>query len=332
MPMIAARCRQGWIDISKALAIYLVVLGHLDQSDVVSSFLWTFHVPLFFFVSGYLTRASTPREFIKRLGLRLALPYVVLYVANVILSAVISGQYEPVVIRGELLGILYGTHAYSGFINAALWFLPALMIVESLYHLVVSRFQWAFVPIVLLSYALYRSGQINLWFSVDLALLGLNYFVAGALLKRLNVAERLVGRSRLVVGITFLAAVLTMAAATIGNVWYTGPHYVLSVGAAFAGIIMVIGSAWLIDPWLQQKPDAARVVRFVSENTLFILCFHQFSAALVTQWLPRLSFLPWLLESAVITALAIAILAPFNLLVLRWLPEAIGVRRKRVQS
>ncbi len=320
--------RQGWIDTAKATAIALVVLGHLNQSDFVSSFLWTFHVPLFFFVSGFLSKPVTTRQFGERLLTRLALPYVYLYVANVVITALINNAYQPSAIGGELLGIVYGTHAYPGFINAALWFLPALMTVEVLYHLVLRRYPLAYLPIIALSYAIYRSGHIDLFFSVDLALLGLNYFVAGAMLHRFNVMDRLRGRYGLAIAITVGASVATLAAASIENVWYTGPHYALSLLAGCVGISMILAGAWLIDPWLQRTRYVARAIRFVSANTLFVLCFHEYSASLVTHVLPPGWLGSWLAESTVITILAIAVLAPFNLLVLRFLPSMIGVRPK----
>ncbi len=324
--------RQGWIDTAKALAIYLVVLGHLDQSDLVSSFLWTFHVPLFFFVSGYLSKSVTPHAFGRRLLTRLALPYVYLYMANVGLSALINHSFQPSTIGAELLGIVYGTHAYPDFINAALWFLPALMIVETLYHLVLRRYPLAYVPMVALSYLIYRSGHIDLFLSVDLALLGLNFFIAGALLRRFQLMDSLAHRHGLAAVITAAATLATLGAARIGNVWYTGPHYAWSLLAGLAGITMALGGAWLIDPWLQRRRTLSRALRFVSTNTLFILCFHQYSASLTERLLPSNwlgSWLgSWLGESMVIAAVAIALLAPFNLLILRFIPSVIGAQRK----
>jgi len=324
--------RQGWIDTAKALAIYLVVLGHLDQSDRVSSFLWTFHVPLFFFVSGYLSKAVTPRAFGRRLLTRLALPYVYLYVANVCLSALIHHSFEASTIGAELLGIVYGTHAYPYFINAALWFLPALMIVETLHHLVLRRYPLTYAPLVALSYLIYRSGHIDLFLSFDLALLGLNFFIAGALLRRFQLMDYLAHRHLLAAAIMVAATLATLSAARVGNVWYTGPYYALSLLAGLAGIAMVLAGSWLIDPWLQRRTTASRVVRFVSTNTLFILCFHQYSASLTERLLPSDwlgSWLgSWLGESMLIAVVSIAMLAPFNLLILRFLPSVIGAQPK----
>jgi hypothetical protein len=91
---------------------------------------------------------------------------------------------------------------------------------------------------------------------------------------------------------------------------------------------MVLGGAWLIDPWLQQRHTLSRMVRFVSANTLFILCFHQYSASLATRLLPIGWSGSWLGESILIAGASIAMLAPVNLLVLRFLPSLIGAQRR----
>lgn len=51
--------RENWIDWAKALGILLVVMGHsVYASKDVTSFIFVIHMPLFFFVSGYLFKTS----------------------------------------------------------------------------------------------------------------------------------------------------------------------------------------------------------------------------------------------------------------------------------
>ena len=49
--------RINWIDWAKVFAIYLVILGHHISKDVegeslVKNFIYAFHMPFFFFISG----------------------------------------------------------------------------------------------------------------------------------------------------------------------------------------------------------------------------------------------------------------------------------------
>lgn len=46
--------RLDWIDCLKGLGIILVVWGHLNLPRAVEIIIYSFHMPLFFFISGYL--------------------------------------------------------------------------------------------------------------------------------------------------------------------------------------------------------------------------------------------------------------------------------------
>lgn len=85
-----AKARNDSIDVAKGLGIILVVIGHV-MSPVMSgnsilewlySVIYTFHMPLFFFVSGYVakklvTKPVAKTELLKQRLLRLMVPYCV---------------------------------------------------------------------------------------------------------------------------------------------------------------------------------------------------------------------------------------------------------------
>ena len=48
--------RKNWIDWMKAIGMLVIVWGHCFPDGGVSEFLYAFNVPLFFIISGYLTR------------------------------------------------------------------------------------------------------------------------------------------------------------------------------------------------------------------------------------------------------------------------------------
>lgn len=47
--------RIRYIDIMKAITILLVMVGHYFNNRLVSTFIWSFHMPLFLFISGYFS-------------------------------------------------------------------------------------------------------------------------------------------------------------------------------------------------------------------------------------------------------------------------------------
>lgn len=74
------RNQYPWIDVVKSIGVYLVVLGHLlyqGSIPIINQLIYSFHMPLFFILSGYLYKFKdneTNSEFIKKKFLRTALP------------------------------------------------------------------------------------------------------------------------------------------------------------------------------------------------------------------------------------------------------------------
>lgn len=41
-----------WIDYAKAFAMFFVVIGHVNSGNYLTNWIYSFHMPLFFFLSG----------------------------------------------------------------------------------------------------------------------------------------------------------------------------------------------------------------------------------------------------------------------------------------
>ena len=179
--------RQYWIDWAKAIAIYGVVLGHVsDVSNPVwvkflTSFLISFHVPLFFLVSGYLFRIKECVfvGFLKNSAKSLLVPYVFF---NLISAPILwklqakdvwlSGLYEFLVCKG---------HAWAG----PAWFLVALFNIRLfVYWLLKIKQTWLRVIIILLLSLLPIALSFQLYFGASSAFVGLPFFMAGYYMKQ----------------------------------------------------------------------------------------------------------------------------------------------------
>ncbi len=71
--------KENYIAIAKALGIILMVMGHSGCPTILNNFLYIFHMPLFFFFSGYFFKTSnnksTYKNFCKKKINGLYLPY-----------------------------------------------------------------------------------------------------------------------------------------------------------------------------------------------------------------------------------------------------------------
>ena len=125
--------RYAYIDFLRGFAILLVVLGHTVQyvthpnsfdQDVVFRMIYSFHIPLFFFISGLTTpmRSISSDEFKNKIFKRtkqLLIPFVIWKV----LSCILVGFNEP----------FYNLFLYP---DNGLWFLWVLFFDYLIFHIV----------------------------------------------------------------------------------------------------------------------------------------------------------------------------------------------------
>lgn len=138
--------RLKWLDSLKGLGILFVVLGHcFPPEQALTNYLYSFHIALFFFISGYLLTTNLSREkfstyFAKRFK-RLMLPYfgyglftylVWLFIGR---NFGVNKQLNVAPLK-PLFGLLYG-NGFNNYLvfNIAIWFLPALFSTLLIYFL-----------------------------------------------------------------------------------------------------------------------------------------------------------------------------------------------------
>ncbi len=63
------------IDIAKGIAILCIIIGHMNEAGI-NRVVFTFHVPIFFFITGFFSKDDTPlRPFLRRKAQTLLVPY-----------------------------------------------------------------------------------------------------------------------------------------------------------------------------------------------------------------------------------------------------------------
>lgn len=103
--------RISWIDALKGLGMMLVILGHMTIPETARRFIFSFHMPLFFFVSGYLFKNNFSLKWSLRKLDTLFVPYVV-YGVLALAAFVFVGKVDcsagvRVLLRGEGLGLTW---------------------------------------------------------------------------------------------------------------------------------------------------------------------------------------------------------------------------------
>ncbi|MFN6527469.1 acyltransferase family protein [Nostoc sp. ChiSLP03a] len=282
--------RIEWIDCWKGLAIITVVVGHIVNP--VSKYIYWFHMPLFFFISGYLYKEKTDYStFFKKKILHLLVPYFSFLFLFTLL------QYLPLIIdslqQKKLLPIdqiiiytlmIIWKQLYGG-ANLVLWFgvfwfVTCLFLTQQLYNPIYIKFgsnNWLMIKIILGCYCLaminyYLFKNIIFPWNINVVAMALPFYWLGHM-----AAKSLLINSRILilVIIIFLAAFLldtgsllyfnfNMKNATYGVLMF-------NVIIALSGIIITQQLAVL----LHNKSYIGNALRELGSASMLIMYLHQ---------------------------------------------------------
>lgn len=337
--------RIDWIDRAKGMAVFLVVLGHTPVPAPLVREIYTFHMPLFFFLSGWVFRPERYRgwrDFAANKARSLLVPYTCfgLLRAGAVLIAGWAGLVEP----GNPLE-LFGGIAVSlrkTAWSAGLWFLPCLFVSEMLFYglLRLARGSGGRAAALFLAASLaggvYATlgGPVLPW-GIDVsctcaALLGVGYLTR-------TCAKRLRRCARPAAALVLLA--VNLASGALHFAW-TGRQVDLYAGeiglyplfwiAALSGIGAAVIAAKLL--------HCGKLLGLVGRNSIIFYALHQSLALPLVSWMAaRLLPLP---ESPVLHALywlgvavlACGLLVPVSVLIAGKLPFLLGRCRPARQT
>ena len=139
---MSVETRNHTIDVLRGLAILLVVFGHITRTMWLNSYIWSFHIPVFFLLSGYLydpKKFATFGAFVKRKFKGLIIPYLIFGVLTYLYWLFAESRFRGSDLNAwvQLLGIFYGTR-YEHFLdfNGPLWFIPCLFTMGIIYYFI----------------------------------------------------------------------------------------------------------------------------------------------------------------------------------------------------
>ena len=269
--------RLAWVDMAKGWGMLAIIVSHVFTGHTISRWLYTFHVPLFFFLSGFVFREGKPfGSFLRGKIRHMLVPYFALSLPIILAEAAMSG---PMAGYGQRVAEL----ALQVLIQRRLWpiwFLACLFLLECMGYALIRfvRCGWllALVGAALgaLGVAYARAGGGALPWNLDACFPVLPFFLAGFLLKKHGaVLEELDGRKRAALFVLMAAGNLAFGwrairgQAAVLDVFanqYGDP--VFSYLAAFFGIFAVILAA----RWLTISPIA-----YLGRNSLIYFVWHQ---------------------------------------------------------
>ncbi|WP_312245562.1 acyltransferase family protein [Stutzerimonas nitrititolerans] len=183
--------RINWIDSLKFIGIFYIYLGHLGGSaGNLYPFVFSFHVPLFFFISGCFASTrirSSFGQFVMEKFKQLMIPYFVYSLLSIVVYLLCIPETDSFrVVASLVLKALLGVRNDTPY-GPSLWFLPCIFVTALIFRaaciITTGRLGLACVFIGLYLASLFAMGAPpaqapRMWLNADSALYyGLFYFL-----------------------------------------------------------------------------------------------------------------------------------------------------------
>lgn len=255
--------RVAWLDIAKGIAIILVVLGHSNLPKGLNSFIFSFHVPLFFFVAGMTNDFSKPIGiFFKRRVRTLLLPFVVYSAIILFMRSFVSEQS---------LGELAWRFVKEGWISVPLWFVPVLFVALIIVRLtfivdnkVLRTALWIFIPLISIDLS---SFNTHLPWNMSVAPFAVGLILIGHLSKEVVNTHVKNG----VLGLLCLPVVVVISQICRLDMCF---NHVLPVTLILVGAIAGSFAVFTLSYWIENHLFyISKVLQGIGKETYLILAF-----------------------------------------------------------
>lgn len=142
--------RDATFDVMKGIAILAMVVGHCPIPKLLEQFIFVWHMPLFFLVSGYFYKQKSEKVYIQKNMCQLLVPYAV--TASLLITIAALKQYfvgkgsTMTVLIAALVGNGSGNNpTFSAYSIGAIWFLLAIFWCRCIYNSLQKRISSSFM-------------------------------------------------------------------------------------------------------------------------------------------------------------------------------------------
>lgn len=338
--------RIRWIDVSKAIGIIAIYLGHISTTEGVRCvpFVWTFHVPLFFLVSGCAEAVSKKQigfvEFLLKKIKGLFIPWLIFALLSTVIHVLIT-NCSPTEVYKWILEIGKGC-IRNKFLAGSLWFLTCILVVQFVFFFIKKL---KFKPLILaaataihiVARLFFNVNQPKLAFNVDTAAYYILFYAIGYvsfdMLNRFINAKNLKGR--ILLTLSGVAAFTYLGFRFFNKNVFSPLLYVpyLSQFLSLIGTLIIIYTMIL----LAKMMENVEILQKIGQSTLYMCCGEYMVHTFVAYTLTFLGLTTWVdspFHGVVFTIILIAfsygVVTPILKSIVKWvqtIPDYFMVNR-----
>lgn len=322
--------RYNWIDWMKTIGMYLIILGHFFS--IGHKYIYVFSVPLFFILSGFLSKKEESRIlFWEKIWHNLLLPMILMVLISAIIEGTmgLAGILFPPITLDDVLSGFWGLMIGSQKVLAGCWFIYTLVLLKCIlqytaglrwasYIHMVLLVAFAFIAVLLENSFVKTEEGANSIINVFVAY---PFFIFGYYAKSWKqlIASFTLTLNRGLLILLFLVLMVIVIGNVNGYVWmYRGGYgadYVMFIVGGIVGTLLV----FVISKMLGECTSP--IVRDVSNGSIIILGFHYYVVIFLCHYTDKDSVLTFFYSLLILIAFV-----PIIRLTNRFFPILLGRR------
>lgn len=280
-----AKERIEWVDVIKGFAIIMVMWGHTYNNALIHVFIYSFHIPLFFLMSGYFFSIKNMKykDFLWYKIKTLLFPMAIFSIINVFIQIIINFD-NLAIIPKRLAGIfieLRGSQYDSG-----LWFITCLFVAELIYWIVIKLSKDNLTIEISLLLICAIVGNLYIAFvdhivpwSIEAALIAIGFLGAGRLIRTYE--SKFIDQINAKV---LVVCIIIFAVSSFLNYMYgvCPDIYADKIGIIPLYYISALSGSMIFIIVFRLLPTS-RVLKFVGQNSFIFYAFHGTMFSLISK-------------------------------------------------
>lgn len=287
---LPANKRIAFVDAAKTICIFLMIIGHFTANEILLTYIYSFHMPAFFIISGYLYKPHSWKGTIQAF----AIPFIFLSLINIIIQLVIGElsfhELCSINILSRFIHYRYGLG--HGFFMGD-WFLWALIGLRFLFgdidQLKILRKYYIPIAVICVIYMTFENNLLSIdtlfrGYYIGLMIPSLVFFCTGFYLKDIQWTPK-TNHTIYLIPLTLLFFTLPLLNGHCSiNSNEFGNSYLLFVANAIISTILLFV--------ICERLPSSKYIMTISKGTLVILGIHMPIIHILQIIFPRvLSFL-----------------------------------------
>lgn len=327
--------RIEWVDVAKGILIIMVCLGHRNIPKSIDKWIYSFHMPAFFFLAGYTTKYTADLKFGQYLRKKiqgLLVPYFSLGIIYIIIEFLWAQLY-----RGRVFNFGYYVHQLliGSYIGSS-WFIIALFVTEIMAYCLHGFSKIKYILAIVIGGIGLLLSQIlkkQLFWNVNTAFIGLIFFESAQFIRKYGRTHEFKFRKLLcIIGGLSISILCTWINTQVDMLYLEYGNILLFFLGAFSGIVVIS----FLSIALCRFEFCKRIFTFFGTNTLPIIEYHYTQGYTVTETLYYKAFglvygqneLSGNIEGFIHAFTVLVILTPIILIINQFAPWMVGKPRR----